>query len=224
MHSPNDISSLLLMAELSYAREDSGKAKQMIARYELSTRKFSAQAITLAYKVFKQSGDSEKAQQYLTMLLKMFPNSNEAKAYFENGLSLTSADKLKAEYQAQHKEQTRDSEIVAEKPVVKLKASQASTMMALAPDNTPRIKADALTEQQMPAAEILPEVKPSPSMTASPKLKQELPVHIIERGQNLFYISKTYNIAMRFLKKWNNISDENDIKAGDKIYLADPKK
>lgn len=51
-----------------------------------------------------------------------------------------------------------------------------------------------------------------------------LPVHVVKKGDSLFSISKHYNIHMKALAKWNNLSKSKMIKIGDVIYLANPKK
>ena len=50
----------------------------------------------------------------------------------------------------------------------------------------------------------------------------ELPQHIIEKGENLFSVSKRYNIRLSTLIKWNELDDRALVRIGDVIYLADP--
>ena len=50
----------------------------------------------------------------------------------------------------------------------------------------------------------------------------ELPVHKVRSGENLFQISKKYNIRIRTLRKWNNLTEQSILRIGDTIYLADP--
>ncbi len=51
---------------------------------------------------------------------------------------------------------------------------------------------------------------------------EELPQHIIEKGENLFSVSKRYNIRLSTLIKWNELDDRALVRIGDVIYLADP--
>ncbi|NMP32162.1 type IV pilus biogenesis/stability protein PilW [Thalassotalea sp. M1531] len=51
---------------------------------------------------------------------------------------------------------------------------------------------------------------------------EELPQHEIQKGENLFTVSKKYNIHLRSLKKWNNLDERALVRIGDIIYLADP--
>jgi type IV pilus assembly protein PilF len=46
--------------------------------------------------------------------------------------------------------------------------------------------------------------------------------HIVEKDQNLFRISKKYNIKMSRLIEWNELSDPTAIKAGMRILIVDP--
>ncbi|WP_448551662.1 type IV pilus biogenesis/stability protein PilW [Thalassotalea montiporae] len=50
----------------------------------------------------------------------------------------------------------------------------------------------------------------------------DLPQHKIVKGENLFTISKRYNIYLSALRRWNKLDENSLIKIGDIIYLADP--
>ena len=50
----------------------------------------------------------------------------------------------------------------------------------------------------------------------------DLPQHKIVKGENLFTISKRYNIYLSALRRWNNLDEHSLIKIGDIIFLADP--
>ena len=98
-HSPNRASSLLQMIRLQYAKSDYKLAQTYLSRYEKSTRRFSADALALAFKVYEKQGNRRTAKNYGNMLVKMFPNSFEAKQYILNELYQIDADKLAKEYQ-----------------------------------------------------------------------------------------------------------------------------
>ncbi|WP_371186695.1 type IV pilus biogenesis/stability protein PilW [Thalassotalea maritima] len=98
LHSPNSASSLLQMAQLQYAKQAFAQASDYLSRYELATRRFTAQAIALSFKVHKNLGNDEIADNYATMLLNMFPESNEAKQYLDNELATIDADELATQY------------------------------------------------------------------------------------------------------------------------------
>lgn len=46
--------------------------------------------------------------------------------------------------------------------------------------------------------------------------------HTVEPGQNLYNISVKYNVKLNALRKWNDISEKNNIRIGDKLYVVDP--
>jgi type IV pilus assembly protein PilF len=50
-----------------------------------------------------------------------------------------------------------------------------------------------------------------------------LPIHIVEKGDSLFAISKHYNIVMKSLERWNKLRRPYILKIGDVLYLANPK-
>jgi len=44
----------------------------------------------------------------------------------------------------------------------------------------------------------------------------------IQKDQNLFYVSRTYNIRLSALRRWNNLTKNSVLQVGDVIYLTDP--
>ena len=47
-------------------------------------------------------------------------------------------------------------------------------------------------------------------------------LHTVSPGENLYNISVKYNVKLKALRKWNNISEKNKIRIGDKLYVVDP--
>ncbi len=47
--------------------------------------------------------------------------------------------------------------------------------------------------------------------------------HIVEKGEDLYFISQKYAIKLKKLLKWNNLNKDSQIKEGDKIFLRNPK-
>ena len=44
-------------------------------------------------------------------------------------------------------------------------------------------------------------------------------VHVIQKGENLYRLSKRYGVGVEELKRYNNIWDVHDIKIGTRIYI-----
>ncbi|MEW6998970.1 type IV pilus biogenesis/stability protein PilW [Colwelliaceae bacterium BS250] len=97
-HSPNSASSLMQMAQIKYAKADYEQSEVYLSRYEFATRRFTPQAIALAYKVNLKLGEIDVANSYATMLLEMFPQSTQAMQYLDNELEHIAADDLALEY------------------------------------------------------------------------------------------------------------------------------
>ncbi|WNC69356.1 type IV pilus biogenesis/stability protein PilW [Thalassotalea nanhaiensis] len=97
-HSPNSSASLMQMAQLQYAKGSYEKSANYLSRFELATRRFTPQAIALAFKIQKKLGNEEVSNNYATMLLKMFPDSSQAKEYLDNELVQIEADNLALKY------------------------------------------------------------------------------------------------------------------------------
>ncbi|MBA6390213.1 type IV pilus biogenesis/stability protein PilW [Colwellia sp. BRX10-3] len=123
-HSPNRASSLLQMMRLQYAKSDYKLAQTYLYRYEKSTRRFSADALALAFKIFEKQGNKSISSNYGNMLVKMFPNSFEAKQYILNELYQIDADKLAEDYRASL---TGESSKKSKKRVVVLSPRKAPT-------------------------------------------------------------------------------------------------
>ena len=68
-------------------------------------------------------------------------------------------------------------------------------------------------------------------MAGEAQIKQEkkstlmvsLPIHVVIQSDNLFTISKHYNIVMESLARWNKLRRPYLLKIGDVLYLSDPK-
>lgn len=54
------------------------------------------------------------------------------------------------------------------------------------------------------------------------KVSQEEALHTVTPGENLYNISVKYNVKLKALRKWNDISEKNKIRIGDKLYVVDP--
>lgn len=97
-HSPSRSSAFLQMLRLQYAMAKYDEALVYLRRYEKSTRRFTPNALALAYKVYEKMHNRRVAKNYAGMLVKMFPNSYESQQYILNGLQHIAADDLASEY------------------------------------------------------------------------------------------------------------------------------
>jgi len=97
-HSPNSASALVQMLRLQYAMGNYEEAQVYLRRYEKSTRRFTPNALALAYKVYEKMHKRRIAKNYASMLVKMFPNAYESKQYILNGLQHIEADDLASQY------------------------------------------------------------------------------------------------------------------------------
>lgn len=46
--------------------------------------------------------------------------------------------------------------------------------------------------------------------------------HKVSKGETLFAISVKYNVKIKALREWNNISSNNRVRIGEKLYVVDP--
>ncbi len=212
-HSPNSASSLYQMMRLQYAKSDYKLAQRYLYRYEKSTRRFSAEALALAFKIFKKQGENAIAKNYGNMLVKMFPYSFEAKQYILNELYRLDADKLAEEFQdslVSDKNTTNKKRVVVLSPKVvsiseKSDLSNRGLKPIMANSVMPTAKQGAEAKEKNKAAMV------------------SLPIHTVAQGDNLSSVALQHNVAMNSLKRWNKLRSPYILKIGDVLYLADPK-
>jgi len=247
LHSPMRGSSLLQMVELQYAKADYQTAILFLKRYEKATRRFTPNALALAYKVYVKQGNKRIAKNYAGMLVKMFPNSFEGKQYLLNELEEISADKLALDYKlATHGQEKKKKRVVVLSPnkavntaaikpliedvVTNKKQQQIKLSMAQAAKiETDKLKAQIAKKTNQPSVTTEPSQAEKTKQTSRSALRVDqktltLPVHVIVKGDSLFSVSKRYNIHMKSLERWNNLSRTKLLSIGDVIYLANPKK
>lgn len=98
-HNPSNASSLYQMMRLLYAKGEYPQALAYSRRFEKATRRFNADSLSLSYKIYQKLGDTRIAKNYGNMLVKMFPESFQAKQYLLNELAEIEADQLAEKYQ-----------------------------------------------------------------------------------------------------------------------------
>ncbi|WP_231731594.1 type IV pilus biogenesis/stability protein PilW [Colwellia sp. TT2012] len=120
LHSPNRTKSLLQMVRLQYAMENYPEAKRFLQKFERHTQRFTADSFALAYKLYSKLGQRRTASNYANMLVKMYPQSWEAKQYLLNNLDFIEADDLARKYKVSQKGKYPQLFPTSNKRVVKL--------------------------------------------------------------------------------------------------------
>jgi len=122
-----------------------------------------------------------------------------------------------------HKPTAKVTTVINEKSVYE--QSVSSTVEPTSTQPVPAIR-------DVPLPEALPEPLPEKIETESVAVKevsknaetdnaQEV-LHTVTPGENLYSISMKYNVKLNALRQWNNISEKNKIRIGDKLYVVDP--
>ncbi|WP_448548823.1 type IV pilus biogenesis/stability protein PilW [Thalassotalea fusca] len=214
-HSPSSATALYQMARLQYIKGDYEQAKLYFKRYEKATRRFSAEGLTLGYKIHQKQFDKKTAKNYATMMVKMFPASFQAKQYLLNELEEIEADEVAKIYRA-----TLHDAKDKKKRVVRLAPKTNSEPLPAERSESQRQLDKPKSAETITAKKNI-EMKQSSQANASDNIVK-VPMHTVEKGQSLFAISVMYNIQMKTLEKWNHISRNDVLSIGDIIYLADP--
>ncbi len=253
-HSPSNASSLLQMVRLQYAKGDYELAENYLKRYEKATRRFSANALALAYKVFEKQHNTQIAKNYGAMLVKMFPNAYETKQFLLNGLQEIEADELAKSYQEtmlvsqvstvkkrtiklSPKSSSNSSVQSEKKPHLDVQThvvQQSNTVQQTNfSEQTKKEEAERVSDENInqPTANMSSNEYIDSDISAESELNEDsqeqqitLPIHIVAKGDSLYSISKKYNIHMKAIERWNGFNRKNILKIGDVIYLANPKK
>jgi type IV pilus assembly protein PilF len=207
------------MVRLQYAFADYKTAQKYLARYEKATRRFSPEALALAYKVYEKQNNRRIAKNYASMLVKMFPTSYQAKQYILNELAHIEADDLAETFQAS-KINTTDS--APTKRVVVLSPNKPRKNAPKKVITEEIIAEKVKTKKELPKTEVVAEtvnVKKNQSKAIN---DFEIKIHIVKKGESLYSISKRYNINMNALEHWNNLSRNDVLILGRKLYVSVP--
>lgn len=217
-HSPNRASALLQMVRLQYIFSEYKTAQQYLRRYEKSTRRFSPEALALAYKIFEKQHNSKMAKNYAGMLVKMFPNSYHAKQYILNELSYIEADDLAQAYQ---RSLFGTEKVKSTKRTVVLSPKNSRTK----PIHTVQI---ALANEKKSSTKVIKKLSVQPANVKKKNNTEQVIndfqvlSHIVGVGDNLFSISLQYNTHMKTLEKWNKVSRNDVLKLGRKLHISAP--
>ena len=89
------------------------------------------------------------------------------------------------------------------------------------PSQDPSASQEAL--MQSPSAANGESIKVSETTTDNTKISpKNATFHVVQKDENLYRISLIYNVKMRKLLEWNNLSDESHIRVGKKLRVRDP--
>jgi len=241
LHSPSSATILLHMVQLQYAKRSYKTAALYLGRYEKATRRFSAHALALAFKVYQKQYKRSTAKNYASMLVSMFPNSYEAKQYILNGLHNIEADELAISYKMSQLGKNTESK-TAKKRVVLLSPTSKNATKNNSSNKTVVAKnaVEAQSKPKLNSSAVIVDKSSQPTVAKATTSKQTkksdntsklkntvsmtVPVHVVKKGDSLFSISKKYNIYMKTLLRWNNLKKSHLLHIGDVIQLADPRK
>ncbi|MFQ3276867.1 MAG: type IV pilus assembly protein PilF [Colwellia sp.] len=191
-HSPNRTTPILQMVRLQYAMADFKESKRFLQNFERNTQRFTADYLALAYKVYWKLGQRRSAGNYANMLVKMYPQSWEAKQYLLNDLEFIEADELAKKFQLTQKEKNRRLSPSNNKRVVKL-SPRKSINRAYTPSIkkvTPTVKANNVVAASIPAIILGPEVIVSTVLTSASR-----PVAVITVPSIITAATKTVAVA-----------------------------
>lgn len=80
-----------------------------------------------------------------------------------------------------------------------------------------------IIEDAPKVAETLPVVISTEALKNTGTNKETKTIHVVSSGDTLYGISVKYNIKIKALRRWNNMTSNKKIRINDKLHLIDPK-
>jgi len=134
-----------------------------------------------------------------------------------NDSSEDATEKDTLETEAENSVAQSDSPTIDEK-----KSSTKISEEALSDDKAELVKAS----EEANIEEAIEDVVKSEELesTVEDEVKQEVKptTHKVSKGETLFAISMKYNVKIKALREWNNISSNNRVRIGETLYVVDP--
>jgi type IV pilus assembly protein PilF len=206
-HQPERIKTLTLLAELYTAQGKFEQAEEVFERMEKSGP-VDDNLLWLRMDNARQQSDFKKMQDYGNILLEIYPHSPLAKSYVRAKGELMASNKLKPAQEIAP-ELSKIQQYSAPAPI--------SGLATNARDNEPE-KAVALAASDKEMIEQATTVPEAP-IKATGNAKKPL-FHIVKRKQNLYRISRLYNITIARLMELNKLEDASNITTGMKLWLV----
>ena len=233
-HSPNRTRPLLQMVRMQYAMTDYQEAKRFLHKYERHTRRFTANSLALAYKLYWKLGQRRTAINYANMLVKMYPQSWEGKQYLLNDLEFIEADDLARKYQVSQREKNRLSPS-SSKRVVKLSPRKVNnspyttSVKTASPAKSSSELAEVAKIAKVPTASVTattamtsspvvlatPAVAAMPIVTTAPQLATSATQAVIGSGTALLSATVAGTVTATSMPITNSTVVKTDITATD---------
>ncbi len=107
-----------------------------------------------------------------------------------------------------------------------LLVSETAEPVTAEPVTAEPVTAEPVTAEPVTAESVTAEPVTAELMTVvatKPQKTTEMPFHVVKKGEYLYDISIKYNIRLKPLMQWNELSENALLKVGQKVYLKDPR-
>ncbi|MCW8107321.1 type IV pilus biogenesis/stability protein PilW [Alteromonas ponticola] len=218
-HQPSRAKSLFLLSELYIENGEWDKAKNSLRKYERVAR-VSAESLWLQVQIAQGQNDLATAKGFGDMLLAMFPQSPQAKAYKNQKDSWVmpqiEVTRKKRPVEPQSKTEALPVEQAVGSPEVVKEPGEA------APETTDTSSDVAINTQDTPIESVQNQTVPLDEQPLN-EISQENPrFHIVQAKENLYRISLMYNLKMSTLQEWNQLDEAGAIRQGMRLWLIPP--
>ena len=85
------------------------------------------------------------------------------------------------------------------------------------------VKKQPVTKKVIKESKVVKQTLSVEKEQAPDRIKKTPDFHKVVAGDTLYSISIKYNIKIKALRRWNNLTSRKKIRINDKLYLTDPK-
>lgn len=221
-HQPTRASTLLYLTEIYVNEARWEDAKRALFKYERNAS-VNANSLWLQYQIAKGEQDVNRANDYASLLLRLYPDheftqkAQLANASWRPSKKITQKIKTRQQSFSNTPAQSNQPNIVMNSP------SQNSTSVAPNITNSNNVKVTSKAGIQSTNKRV-ENVSTQDTNAAEIIKNDENPTffHVVQPKENLFQISRKYNVKISRLVEWNNLADASSINIGSRLWVRDP--
>lgn len=200
-HQPNRASSLFYLAQIHIDEKNWEEAKKALWKYERNAS-VSVDSLWMSYQIAQGENNLKGAVEYAKILRSLYPEHQYTKT------ATAALGKFQPTMTITNKERT--VETPAQAPKIDTKV-----VKTLAPETN--------TQEKLEQSKVIVQTEKPKDTPKSVEISEEKSAfHIVQAQENLYRISLKYNVKMRKLLEWNNITDQSTIRTGTKLRVRDP--
>lgn len=213
-HQPTRASTHFFLAQNYIDAQNWAEAKKALWKYERNAR-VSADSLWMSYQIAKGENNLKGAIEYADILKRLHPNhANTTKAMNELG-------KFQPTMEVTQKGPTSPAASNPTNVSASIDSNELTTQTTSKVNKVLAPQLDKPTDALESATTV--EAQLETQLANAPDLAEQKPqFHVVLPKENLYRISLKYNVKMKKLLEWNNLTDAASIRIGTKLRVRDP--